>query len=229
MSKKKYGYCPYCGEYDKLTKDHVIPQCLFMGNLPGDIPKIYACSECNNEEKSANDTYLRDLLSVDVNSSLHPVAQQLYPKFLRSVVRNQSELVHDMTKARLTEVYTSSGIFRGVAYTSPQADERTTPILSTIVRGLYYKYIGKRMPSDTVFDIRRVRDFNRLTSDVQVLLTSGAIYIPVGDGSIFECLYLYAIDRPGASIWFLSFYRRAIFLVTTDAKPTEQTEIHSDL
>ena len=55
--RKVYGDCPYCGEYDKLTRDHVIPECLFPDGvpLPGNLPKILACADCNNKKKSGHD------------------------------------------------------------------------------------------------------------------------------------------------------------------------------
>ena len=72
---KTQGICAYCGRIEQLSVDHVIPQCLFSGNLPGDIPKVYACSLCNTTVKSGNDTYLRDMLLTDIDSSQHPLAR----------------------------------------------------------------------------------------------------------------------------------------------------------
>jgi hypothetical protein len=80
----------YCGKRDQLSEDHVIPQCLFAGNCPGNTPKVYACEKCNNIVKSANDAYLRDMLFMDMDSTQHPIVQQLWEKFARALSRNQS-------------------------------------------------------------------------------------------------------------------------------------------
>ncbi len=222
MAKKKkakaQGICAYCGKIEKLSEDHVIPQCLFIGNLPGDIPKVYACSSCNNTEKSGNDAYLRDALITDMDSSQHPIARQLWEKFTRAVLRNQSVLANEMVqRSQLVPLRTSSGLFAGWAYSFEPAQQRNTIILSMMVRGLYQFYIGKRLPSQTQFDVFRIRgDLGPLETHVRVLLQSGARYVRVGDGQVFECIYLYATDRPEASIWLLFFYKSAIFGVVTD-------------
>jgi hypothetical protein len=123
----------YCGEYDKLTKDHVIPKCLFPEDkpLPSDIPKVYACKECNNIVKSANDTYLRDFLMVDMGSYEHPIAQQLFPKFIRSALRNKSEFATDINhNQQIIELFTPSGIFAQRVYTSRRVNQRATSALN---------------------------------------------------------------------------------------------------
>jgi hypothetical protein len=216
------GICAYCGKIEKLTQDHVIPQCLFIGSLPGDIPKVYACSTCNNTAKSSNDTYLRDALITDIDSSQHPIAQRLWEKFARAALRNQSVLAREVVqRSQLVPLHTPSGLFAGWAYGFEPAQQRNTAILSMIVRGLYHFYIGKRLPSQTQFDVFRMRgDLKPLETNIQVLLQSGARYIRVGDGQVFECIYAYAIDRPEASIWLLFFYKSAIFGVVTDRQVT---------
>lgn len=39
---KRYGECEYCGEYKRMTREHVVPRC-FGGQV-----KIWVCGECNN-------------------------------------------------------------------------------------------------------------------------------------------------------------------------------------
>lgn len=222
---KIQGVCAYCGKIEKLSEDHVIPQCLFIGNLPGDIPKVYACSSCNNTVKSGNDAYLRDALITDMDSSQHPIARQLWDKFARAVIRNQSVLANEMVqRSQLVSLHTPSGLFAGWAYGFEPAQKRMTDILSMMVRGLYHFYIGKRLPLQTQFDVFRIRgDLGPLETNVRVLLQSGARYVRVGDGQVFECIYLYAIDRPEASIWLLFFYKSAIFGVATDRQALQRS------
>jgi hypothetical protein len=59
------GPCAYCDQEGRLTRDHVLPQCLFQERIPLDIPVVYTCRQCNNNEKSQDDTYLRDMLARD--------------------------------------------------------------------------------------------------------------------------------------------------------------------
>lgn len=114
MAKSKQGVCVYCGQVAELTEDHVIPQCLFPNGIPADAPKVWACEPCNGVVKSRLDQYFRDLLVTDMHSSQSPVAQELFPKFGRSVVRNQSKMARDiLQKAQLVELRTPGGIYLG--------------------------------------------------------------------------------------------------------------------
>ena len=40
---RKYDHCEYCGEYKRMTKEHVVPRCY------GGLLKIWVCSDCNNQ------------------------------------------------------------------------------------------------------------------------------------------------------------------------------------
>ena len=230
MAKKKnskkikaQGICSYCGRIDRLSEDHVIPQCLFIGNLPSDLPKVYACSLCNNTVKSTNDTYLRDTFVVDMDTSQHPIVRQLWENFSRAVERNQSRLAKEIVnRSQLVSLLTPSGIFAGWAYAFEPAQQQKTAILSMMVRGLYHFYIQKRLPTQTQFNVSRIRGNQKsLETDIHVLLQSGAQCVRTGDGEVFEAIYIYAIDHPEASIWLLCFYKRAIFLVSTDRQANQ--------
>ena len=43
LAMRHYGHCEYCGEYGRMTKEHVVPRCY------GGLVKIWACSTCNNQ------------------------------------------------------------------------------------------------------------------------------------------------------------------------------------
>src|SRR5437764_13225133 len=76
---REEGQCAYCGQHDMLTVDHVIPRCLFDGvrsGVPGDVPKVGACLQCNNL-KGADDMFLRDVLVRDLRLTEHPIAQTI--------------------------------------------------------------------------------------------------------------------------------------------------------
>ncbi len=89
MAKTIHDICVYCGNLDDLTKDHVIPQCLFPDGIPIGAPKVWACDECNGVIKSGLDSYLRDFIVTDMNTSRSPVVEQIRPKFERAVTRNR--------------------------------------------------------------------------------------------------------------------------------------------
>lgn len=219
MAKKKKiirGTCVYCGKDSELSEDHVIPQCLFNNNLPRDMPIVYACYSCNHVVKSGLDTYLRDFLILDIESSEHPIAQQLFHKFARAVRRNQSKMAHDANKSQLIPRLTSSGLFAGWVYATELPREQITAILTMIVKGLYYAYMGIRLPKNSKFEVTRVLDKSQLETNLGIILQLGGRYISTGNGEVFECVFACAREKPEVSLWYICFYRRVIFLVSTN-------------
>ncbi|HEY6541968.1 MAG TPA: hypothetical protein VIZ18_13580 [Ktedonobacteraceae bacterium] len=219
MAKSKQGVCVCCGQVAELTEDHVIPQCLFPNGIPSDAPKVWACEPCNGIVKSRLDQYFRDLLVTDMHSSQSPVAQQLFAKFSRSVVRNQSKLARDMLqKAQLVELRTEGGLYAGEAYTTQEATAKTQEIMAMYVRGLYAFYIHNTLPHDTDFEFFRAGKSEKLNDSIGFLNENGGSYGRIGDGDIFECVFGHAADVPEAGIWILNFFRRALFVVVATPK-----------
>src|SRR5258708_696968 len=137
MAVEREGTCVYCGTYGIVTADHVIPKCLWPGRVPKNSPIIDACKACNHISKSSDDNYLRDVLVTNSNSIANPFRNRLYPKFLRSMNRNQSQMVKDLRDVRLVERrQINSNTFLNILV-SQTADERVIQIITRIARGLY--------------------------------------------------------------------------------------------
>lgn len=216
--------CVYCCQEVELTEDHVIPQCLFPNGIPTDAPKVWACELCNGVVKSRLDQYFRDLLVTDMHSSQSPVAQELFPKFGRSVVRNQSKMARDiLKKAQFVELRTPGGIYCGHGYTTQEATEKTREIMAMYVRGLYAFYIHKMLPQDMEFDFFRFGKSEKLNEILRMLNENGGSYGRIGNGDIFECVFGHAVDAPEAGIWILNFLRRALFVVIVTPQNVKQS------
>jgi hypothetical protein len=183
----RQGTCAYCGNVGEVTDDPIIPQCLWPGRVPKNTPIIDACKPCNNEEKSLNDSYLRNFLTMDMDNEDHPLRQRILPKFFRAVQRDQSIFAHHAMQSQLLELRSESGLFRGYAYGIKLPKQRTTTELTTIVRGLYYAYIGSnldmRLPEKTPFEVFRQRDMAEVETNVQVLLKLG------GKSIVILCIF----------------------------------------
>jgi hypothetical protein len=214
--KKIEGICPYCGKRAILTRDHVIPQCLYINGVPGNSPKVHACSHCNNDLKSRLDTYFRDFLVLDIEGSEHPVSKSLFPKLARAVKRKQSVMALHIMQAQLMPRFTPSGLFAGFVYGIQLPDQSITTELSMMTRGLYYFYTRQMLPQNISFTIHRQWDMQKYATDIQLLLSKGAHYVAAGEGDVFECMYAIPQEKPTCSLWFLSFLRKVYFSVTTD-------------
>jgi hypothetical protein len=221
-STPDYGICAYCGSFGEVTDDHVVPQCLWSGRVPKDAPNVDACKKCNNEEKSRNDAYLRDFLTMDMANESQPVRERIYPKFMRAVQRNQSVFAHHAQRSQLVELVTPGGLFAGYAHGIQLPTQQITKELTTIVRGLFYVYIGKNigitLPETTPFEVFRQRDMNEVIQNIGLLLNMGGVSVSVGTGEVFECAYGCAAEKPDVSLWYLNFYQRVVFSVATNRR-----------
>lgn len=218
MGIEREGTCVYCGTYGIVTADHVIPQCLWPASVPKDAPVVDACYHCNHVVKSAYDTNLRDLLLIDADSSQSPQAQLLYPKFVRAAGRNQSKMAKAMREhSQPAQLMLEPGVIATLGYTSPEANEQMPKILQMIVRGLFYHRTGRILPKDVVFAGLRERNHNRLEQNIQMCNETGADYMGIGDGSVFECRFALGETDPYNSAWILSFYKRAFFVMFTES------------
>lgn len=228
MAKTIHATCVYCNTIDDLTKDHVIPQCLFPDGIPIDAPKVWACETCNGVIKSRLDTYLRDFLATDMHTSRSPIVQQMIPKFHRAVKRNQSDLAQDILQnSQKVELRTPGGLYFGQAYTIPTATDKTLEIMTMYVRGLYAYYHHKPLPQGMEFDFVRADISNEVNDMIQTLNRGGGSYGKIGNGDVFECAFGHAGDVPEAGIWILNFMRRALFVVIVIPKHLSQQSVEN--
>jgi hypothetical protein len=89
--RKQPKICAYCGGEPTTdwTDDEPVPKCLFA--RPRDnLVSVPACSKCNSNEKSLDDSYLRDMLAIDAALALHPDGPFIRAAFERSVKKDAS-------------------------------------------------------------------------------------------------------------------------------------------
>ncbi len=188
MAKKpRIGICTYCGNESEVTEDHVIPQCLWDGPVPKNVPKVPACTQCNHILKSELDTYLRDLLITDKNSADSPVVQGLRPKYIRSVLRNQSRMDRDYReKGEVIAKMSQSGLYQ-FGLISQTVNQRTEQIMSMIVRGLHRYYLHTLLSKDTSFTITRLFKQEQCEELRSIIETLHGGYDIIGNGDVFAC------------------------------------------
>lgn len=207
--KRRIDACSYCGRTATLTRDHVIPQCLFYGSVPSDLPVVHACQSCNNTKKSESDTFLRDVLVCDEDTFHHPTVQRIFHgPFTRAMQRNQSALVRYMAP-RVGPIprHTSSGLFAGISYGAPLPLGIVTHVLGTMTRGLYLHYLHNRLPNNVEFTVQRIHNVRDALPIVQTAVNIGALtYTYVGDSTVFNCVYGVEPGIPSLSMWFFAFY-----------------------
>jgi len=220
MAEPIQGICVYCRQFTEVTLDHVIPQCLWPGRVPKDAPVVNACKACNHQNKSGDDTYLRDILVTNSRSSDTPIAQKLFPKFGRAMERNQSQLANDLQEhGQIRELYTSQGETTALV-TSQEANERSERIFTTITHGLYNYYTQANMPENVPIRVFILHDQENTELAKSLFLAGGGVYKRAGDGSVFECLYIVSPSDSYTSAWSINLLRRVRVIMLTGTLTT---------
>jgi hypothetical protein len=224
----KQGTCAYCGVVGDVTSDHVIPQCLWGGHAPSDVPVVEACRQCNHVGKSGNDAYLRDLLVNDQDALQSPIAQKIRQKFIRSVLTNRSHMDRDLRNHGKIVVTQRPSRLLVPSLVVEVAEKRTREIMSLIVRGLHHYYLHEPLPKDASFWIARLRtqeQIEGISNDIAAISGEyhrGATQC-VGDGAVFSCAYVEMIADEHITLWRLNFYGNVVFAVMTN--PIQVKEI----
>jgi hypothetical protein len=203
--KRKIKECAYCGEIKKVTKDHVVPQCLFTQPYPENLITVPACRECN-QAKSKNDEFLRDLVTSDIYGHQSPIAKAIFnDKVVRSSRNNRSLMAKEfLPRVSLEPFYTKGGVYLGHFPSATVDPERITTIFSTMARGLYYDHRRERIPSNYSFEVLRYHpwDFKNVYDSLSKMHLNGPRVL----GSIFGCAYVSAQEDPPTTLWLMWFY-----------------------
>lgn len=198
-----------------MTKEHVVPRCLFTKPLPSFMVTIPVCADCNHS-KSKDDDYFRDVLVFDIDASDNKTAQQLLDgPVLRSIQKNRSKAaIKAMQNIRSEQMFSPAGIYLGMAYSFPIDVNRINRTLCLIVRGVYFSLLGKRLPNDCKFEIRRLTsvDFAAQWQHLQKIQHNQLRRL---GGDVFACIFMYADEENSMSHWWLWFYDNICYSVIT--------------
>lgn len=215
------GQCAYCKRPDLLTKEHIIPRCLFdgvTGGVPDDVPKLLVCSHCNNL-KSVDDAYLRDMLVRDVHASGNTIASGIrHGAHTRAIEHGKSQYARDATRLRIALSPNGSGV---LMYEPMVPKDRLRGIFMQLVRGLMVAYEHYTLSNDVSFDVLRAVNSTWVLDEAQRWASdmSGMVHTKqVGDGSVFQCVYYHthSPEESNLSQWWLRFYEQVVYVVTTD-------------
>lgn len=214
MAKRMIDTCVYCGTQAEVTKEHVIPECLFPKPRPANMVTVGVCYPCNNG-KSDDDAYLRDFLVADLAAGKSAVAQQLRTgKFKRSVQTNRSEIARAALKrAYRKPLYTPGGIYLGSPIAVPVDRRRLELSFERMVRGLYYHVWNDHLPRDYTYELARIDGFH--TAAVWSEMRQTGANIAAIRPEVFVCQYGFDNKYHAVSRWLLLFYNTILIEVLT--------------
>lgn len=208
--------CAYCGIRPGTTRDHVVPVALFPKPLPSVMVTVGSCQECN-QAKGELDTYLRDYLISDIDTSRSQVAGVIRDgEFLRSMQTNRSLLAREAAPTvRIEPIRSPAGLFLGYAPTIRIDGERIRAVFEYIVRGLYFKLLRRRIPDDYKFEVSRVDRLHASDAFREAFQLQPKNYRRLGEG-VFDCMFFYSMEDEFVSMWDLVFYNSILIRVETE-------------
>jgi hypothetical protein len=214
MGKSTIETCVYCGTQSLLTREHVIPQCLFLRPLPPTMVTVGICFPCNNN-KSADDTYLRDWLLSDMATDKNAVVRELRAgKLMRSVMTNRSELAQTVAKQAFRKpLYTPAGIYVGSHFAAPLETKRLEFSFEKMVRGLYYHVWEQHLDRTYKFLINRIDMFH--VAEVWEERKHLGVNLACIHSDVFFCQYEFDAEYNSLSRWLLLFYNSILIEVLT--------------
>lgn len=198
-----------CGE-PATTRDHVPPRGIFSKPYPKNLLTVPACQRCNEGSK-LDDEYFRTMVAAASRDSAQSkllLAQKIIPG-----VREKPALAIQILKASVWKhVTTKDGKTERIPELTIEVS-RIQRVIEKIIKGLYWKHIGEKFPSDCSIDSYTFLYLPDLPEPIGENLLSLPIN-NIGDGSYFS--YRYHVDQTTSEgVWLLLFFGRCLFVVQT--------------
>src|SRR5260370_27827914 len=142
------GYCAYCGEWRKMTRDHVPPRSLFSRRPgPDDLITVPSCYFCNRGA-SKYDEYFNLAVKLGIDRNRFPNENADSVDTIKNLARPESL---GFARFWLQRYRANSG---GLVVDR----DRVGVVLRRIVRGLFYRDMGMRLPEFLPFQFGSMED-----------------------------------------------------------------------
>lgn len=215
---KRTGQCYICGEFGRVTREHVIPDCFFTNPRPENLLTLPAHKKCN-EDLSISDNYTRDILAW-LGSEQSLVAKELWRgKVDRSIKGNRKFRRHlaEALTAR-ADKYSAGGTYIGSAPGIRIDRKRFYPTMEKIVRGLHCLCSGSPMPTEAEFQWRVQEPLHGLRKE---FLQASRPSLSYPDIFVSRFTLAYSEDRRsiGGVVWWLLFYNAVLIECATILSP----------
>jgi hypothetical protein len=200
------GYCAYCGEWRVLTRDHVPPRSLFSGR-PDDLITIPSCYFCNRGA-SKHDEYFNLVVKLGIDRNRFPDENADSVDTINNLARPESL---GFARFLLQRYRANSG---GLVVDR----DRVGVVLRRIVRGLFYRDMGMRLPEFVPFQFVSIEDQPRKAAALSGVTDSLAGSLQTIGGGIFRYAFAQcAPPDPFVTAWLLTFYdHRRFFCFTSN-------------
>jgi hypothetical protein len=221
--------CVYCGRPANFGADHIPPRNLFPAPRPSNLITVPSCQSCN-QGADKDDEYFRLVVLPREGVADHEQAARVWPAVRRALVKPRKQgLTRRFLKsfARVRTV-TLSGLHLGdrVAY---EVDlPRLSRVAARIVRGLFFRETGHRLPDDYAAlafeesgflkppDLRGSEAVHTFVAGRAAALRAGVPTV-IGDG-VFAYWWRRGTEDDNYSECLLAFYESTAFFGLTVPK-----------
>ena len=220
------GACTYCGETKWVSADHVPPKNLFPKPYRADMWTIPACDDCN-QGFSKDDDYFRVWLTIAERAKGQFERDKIIPTVVRGLHRKEARryLQSLYDNSSILPRFSSSGLYLGQQPAISFEGARIGRTASRIVKGLFFRVKGYRLPDDHTVNVTHFSQFPQAFSvhpEVELALRRLIAAIDaepahqLGDTFVFR--WLQSPNGPDHSLWLLYFYGHMDFFCSTFAQ-----------
>jgi hypothetical protein len=207
------GQCGYCGKEERLTRDHIPPQCLFPEPRCADLITVPCCEQCR-DGWSDDDEYFR---TVVINASQlygDKLAAPINNAMLRSLSKLQKRKFSRMIIDSICEIplETDSGIYLGHAPALMFDQDRVNRVSQRIVRGLFFHKKGYRLPPH--YEVVGLLKQFGMEPLLEPLRQQGINFPPlrVIQSGVFAYTFRATLEDPNTTMWLALFYQKLPFV-----------------
>lgn len=216
---RKIKTCVYCVSAEGRSADHIPPKAIFTKPRPRDLVTVPACTDCNTSFK-ANDEYFAAMLALRTGVLQSRQGRRLLAQVTRGLRHPKGQRFREMITAnwmKAEDLPKEYGPVDG-PYVYWANIPRLRATAERIVRGLHYHcYRATLDPHTTV----RAALLEELPRDIRTL-TLAPLYgedpVELADGCFAFCTKRARSDEQ-LSVWLLTFYADASFVVLTGPSP----------
>jgi len=191
-----------------MTRDHVPPRSLFSRRPgPGDLITVPSCYFCN-KGASKHDEYFNLVVKLGIDRNRFPNENADSVDTINNLARPESLGFARFLLQRYRPNPSRFVVDR----------DRVGIVLRRIVRGLFYRDIGMRLPEFVPFHFVSIEDQPRKAAALSGVTDSLARSLQTIGGGIFRYAFAqYALPDPFVTAWLLSFYdHRRFFCFTSN-------------
>jgi hypothetical protein len=196
--------CAYCGG-EATESDHVPPQGLFTEREEPLLIKVPACHSCNNDP-SSDEEYLIWALTLRIKAT-GSIAEAAQAERLKAPAKpRRQRMMRRVIKSSMpVELRTLAGLYLGEARAFDPKMDRVNRALSKVVRGLYFRETGARVPEDhdVVARLEPGPEVQALPMIQALLQRRPRVVVPDG----FEYGFGRYVDAPTWAVVLMRFFR----------------------